>query len=150
MILTIFSALMGLFSSLVPDIFKYFQDKKDKAHELAIMDRQMEMAKLKHDERLEEIHVPENLAEIKALYGSIKTNIVWVDALNGCVRPIIALLMLSMYYIMQIMYFQILTSNPNIPAYVIIDVLWSDEDQAFLGYIMGFYFGGRNSKRKSS
>lgn len=138
------STLFGFLGSQIPHIWKYFQDIRDKEHELAIMDRQVEMSKLHHEERLEEINMPLEMGKLEAIYNT-KTNIPSVDALNGSVRPIIALGLFILYCIMQLAYGVIFVIDPNIPSYIKLDELLSDEDYSFLGVVIGYYFGSRKS-----
>jgi hypothetical protein len=55
--LTFFSALMGFLTSGLPSLLKFLQDRHDKAHELALLDRQLRMHELLQGQRLEELRV---------------------------------------------------------------------------------------------
>ena len=88
--LTLIGSLLGFVSSLFPDLLKLFRERQDRQHELAILDRQMEMMRSGHQQRLEEIQVQADIAESQALYKSaVPTGVKWVDALAGTVRPVI-------------------------------------------------------------
>src|SRR5437870_420358 len=71
--LTLLGSLLGFIGSLIPEFFKFFREKADRGHELNILDRQMELWKIQHTHRLEEIrgfgHIMEDIAEIRALYA---------------------------------------------------------------------------------
>ena len=76
---------------MLPKIFEFIQDRADRAHELAIIDRQMEQMKLGSALKLEEINAKADIAETKAIYkhdSSIKPA-TWVENLRGSVRPIV-------------------------------------------------------------
>ena len=41
--ITLIGSLLGFLTSAFPDLLKVYKDRSDRLHELAIMDRQMEM-----------------------------------------------------------------------------------------------------------
>ena len=55
MLTTLLGSILVFVTSVARDVVQYFQDRKDKAHELAILDRQIERDQVLHDQRLEEI-----------------------------------------------------------------------------------------------
>lgn len=139
-------SLLGFLSALFPEIIKLFKDHSDRKHELAIMDRQMEMQKLGHSQRLEEIQLSNDHAEIQALYTTYKTEIDWVDALNGTVRPIIAYAFFILYAVVKILSYSALPPSYLVPLAVVYDTLWTEEDAAIFAGIMSFYFGQRSMR----
>ena len=69
-----------------------FRERADRAHELAVLDRQMEQLRLGHTQRLEEIEVQGDIAESQALYkhdAALGGSSQWVDGLRASVRPLI-------------------------------------------------------------
>lgn len=131
--LALLGSLLGFVSSAVPDIFKIFQDKRDKAHELEILKLQMQQQAQGHNEKLEEIGANADIAEMQALYKTYSTGVTWVDALNGTVRPMIAYAFFVLYAVVKGMQFhQGLAWQ-----------LWTDEDQMIFSGIISFYFGSR-------
>ena len=93
--LTLLGSLLGFATSFAPKIFDFFQERADRAHELAMIDRQMEQMKLGSQLKLEEINAQADIAQAKAIYrhdSSIKSA-TWVDNLRGSVRPIITYLL---------------------------------------------------------
>lgn len=119
-------ALFGLFSSSVPSIFKFFTDRADKKHEIALLTLQMQSNKADSEGRIHEIEVQAAAAETTAIYKTYKTNIAWVDALNGSVRPTLAYAFFIAYACAKFYAFP-----------------WTDEDMAIFSAIITFYFGGR-------
>ena len=55
--LTLIGSALGFATSFVPRIFDMVDEWQDRKHELSMVDRQMQMAALKHEQRLEEINV---------------------------------------------------------------------------------------------
>lgn len=127
--ITLFGSLIGFFGSIIPDIVKIFQDRQDKRHELEILKLQIEREKTIHGQKLEAISQQADIAEAKVLYQTYKTEIKWVDALNGTVRPVIAYSFFFLYAFLKI---------------ELSDNLWSEEDQAIFAGIISFYFGQRS------
>ena len=105
--LTLLGALLGFFSSSFPEVLKFFNQKRDRAHELAIMDRQIELSKSGQVSRLEEVRLQAASAEQVALYqharrSNIKQTSLWVDALSSSVRPVITYAFFGLYGIIKV------------------------------------------------
>lgn len=139
---TLLSSLLGFFGAGFPALMQFFQDRSDKKHELEIMQLQIEMSKNKSADRLEEIKGVENVAEINSLYATYNTGIKWVDALNGTVRPAISYLLIILYCVVQYMYFHTMITTESLTP-MMLDYLWSDDDQALFAAIISYYFGSR-------
>lgn len=138
--ITLLSALLGFFTSAMPDFFRMYQDKQDKAHELIIMEKQMEMQKAGHSQRLEEINANADISEARALYKTYSTGIHWVDSLNGTVRPVLAYAFFLLYFTVKCMQFSMVPEEA-LPWQI--EILWSEEDRAIFAGIIAFYFGQR-------
>lgn len=121
--ITVLGALVGL----LPNLFKYFQDASDKKQELAIMQMQLQMMQTGLKERLQEVEVNAQVAQSTAIYNTIKTNIPWVDALNGVIRPLIAL---------------IYTTKVVCAIYSPETIQLVEHDYGIYACIIAFYFGG--------
>jgi hypothetical protein len=68
--LSIATAIIGFLGAFAPEIIKYFNTKRDQAHELEILKVQAEMQKEGHLEKMEEINANADIAESQALYQS--------------------------------------------------------------------------------
>lgn len=117
---------------MTPDIFRMLQDKADRRHELIIMQLQIEQQKSGHQSKLQEINTHANISEVRALYKTYKTDIKWVDALNGTVRPVIAYAFFGLYVFVKI-------QQANHTPWLI----WGESDEAIFAGIISFYFGQR-------
>ena len=125
--ITLLASLLGFISSTFPSFIKFWQDKSDKKHELAILEMQIEADKGKYKQKLEAINAYNDIELSKALYKTYHTGIHFVDALNGTVRPIIA-------YGFFILYSAIKFTK---------GLSWEAEDQAIFASVVSFYFGQR-------
>ena len=140
--LTLLGALLGFFSSSFPEVLKFFNQKRDRAHELAVMDKQIELSKSGQTSRLEEVRLQAESAEQVALYQHAQhSNIKWVDALAASVRPIITYAFFGLYGVIKVSQWLILTKTlPSAQSFVF---LWSPEDEALFAAVMSFWFGHR-------
>tara|TARA_R110002153_G_scaffold195163_2_gene348562 strand:- start:1000 stop:1434 length:435 start_codon:yes stop_codon:yes gene_type:complete len=137
--LTILGSLLGFGTSIFPSILEFFQDGKDKKHELAM---QATLAEL----NIREAEVSGELAnvamELKAEMESVKaahapmvmTGVGFIDGLRGSVRPICTYWFMALY------------SFSKYEAYVADGAMWTEWDQALLATILSFWFGDRMRK----
>jgi hypothetical protein len=150
-LITILASLLGFLGSSFPKLLGMFQDKQDKAQELAIMSVQLEMAKLNIQGQLKEINVQSNTDQMKILYQTYDSGIKWVDALNGAVRPIIAYAFFLTYLLTKTPAF-LLAIHDIYHGLQITSAtqyqLWSDNDSAIFAGIISFYFGSRGFMKK--
>lgn len=143
--LTLLGSLLGFISSLLPDVLKLWRDRGDKAHELAILDRQLHMQQVLHTQRLEEIRVQGQVVESTALYKHARfTGVKWVDALGGTVRPIITYAFFMLYMGVKIAQIYLLLNGTYDMRWAEILIgIWHEDDQALFAAVMSFWFGQR-------
>jgi hypothetical protein len=141
--IAILSALLGFFSSFVPEIFYFLKDKKDKEHELKLIDRQVEALKNGHSSRLEEIQIKADSEESKYLYQHAGMQIAgiasndnnhWINILSASVRPTITYTFFLLYALVKITSFI---------KYGLVSNVWNGEDQGIFCAVIGFWFGHR-------
>jgi hypothetical protein len=140
--LALLGSLAGFLSSLIPEIFNFIKDKRDKGHELEIIRLQIEASKAKTSSRLEEVKIHADSMDNRTVYNHAKPiGISWVDALSASVRPFITYSFFLLYIVIKV----IIVSNyhPNISL-----PIWSDEDQGLFSAIMCFWFGSRVFSRR--
>lgn len=129
---TLLGSLLGFLGALFPELMKLWRERMDKVHELAILDRQMELQKAGHDQRMEAIGAWADIAEMKEVYAHYTTHIPWVDALNGTVRPVLAYAFFLLYAYVK---WQQAVHTPW--------QIWQEDDRAIFAGIISFYFGQR-------
>jgi small neutral amino acid transporter SnatA (MarC family) len=143
--LSILGSILGFGSSLIPTLVKFFQDKKDKEHELKLLEIQMQMQAAGHTQRLEEINANADIEESKALYQSaqpILSGVRWVDAvisfMTSSVRPMITYAFFALYaWVKAAQYVKVKD----------VATIWSQEDMAIFCTIVSFWFGARTMQR---
>lgn len=146
--ITLLASIAGFFSSIVPEIIKYYKDINDKAHELNIYDRQLTQNQMAISTKLDEISVSKDLLEHNSLYNTYRTNIKWVDSLNGSVRPVLAYSFFMMYMFVKYMQYRVISASSHLIEYI--DIIWSVDDQAIFAGIISFYYGQRTFRKKWS
>lgn len=141
--LTLLGSFLGLLGSFVPEILKHLRDRFDKQHELALLDRQMELMKTNHHQRLQAIDALGDIYEAQVLYNHARpTRIPWVDALSGSVRPVITYVFFLLYGSVKVAQGFLLAHG--VPVAQILVHLWHPEDQALFAAVMSFWFGQRS------
>lgn len=139
--ITLLGSLLGFFSSAFPDVLKLFRDAQDRKHELKILELQMQQRAQGHLERLEEIEVNAETAQLQSLYQTYQTHIGWVDALNGTVRPVLAYAFFLLYAAVKGA--QLSGFLESVDVVSALPLVWGVEDQAIFAGIISFYFGQR-------
>ena len=166
--LSLFSTLGGLLISGLPKLLEFFQNKADQAHELRLMQMQMERELalaaqgFAAQERIEEIRSEQVAMETDARMTEaalahdekvLAKASRWVANYVGTVRPTVT----------YIFVFELVAINAFMAFYLwnqpgliqnIDDVLkyssliFSDDEMAMLGGIIGFWFGSRQWSKK--
>lgn len=166
--LSLISTLGGLLISGLPKLLDFFQDKQDKRHELELakMQTERELALAAQgfaaQARIEEIRTDQVAMEtdakmtVAALEHDQKVldrASTWVANYVGTVRPTVTYifvleLVLINFYLMYWGLSQpgLLKSVADIVAFA--DVVFSSDEMAMLGGIIGFWFGSRNWQKK--
>lgn len=166
--LSLFSTLGGLLISGLPKLLEFFQDKADKAHEANLMrlqmEREMQMAQLGFmaQERIEEIRTEQVAMQTEAQMteAALKHDQKvldkasrWVANYVGTVRPTVTyIFVLELVGInLWLCYFlwmnpQLIHSINDVLRYA--DVVFSADEMAMLGGILGYWFGSRGWSKK--
>lgn len=141
--ITLLGSLLGFFSAALPDFVKIWQDNREKAHQIELIKLQMGQDAALFRHKMEEIDAKADIEEAKSLYKTYKTNIYWVDALNGTVRPVLAYAFFLLYSYVKVMqiYFSDMSTFQGVMA------VWGQEDQAIFAGIISFYFGQRAMRK---
>jgi len=138
--LSLFSTLGGLLISGLPKLLEFFQNKDDQKHELALARVQVElqlqmMAQgFKAQERMEEIRTDQ-------------------IAMQGTVRPIVTYIFIFELCAINAWIAYYVYSRPSLVNNMddlirVTDVIFSGDEMAMLGGIIGFWFGSRSWAKK--
>lgn len=166
--LSLLSTLGGLLISGLPKLLEFFQNKADQKHELALAQIQTERelklaaAGFAAQVQLEEVRTEQVAMQTesdmvqgaqdhdKAVLAKAST---WVANYIGTVRPTVTyLFVLELLAINGFLCFYLwsnpglITSMDDVLRYA--DIIFSPDEMAMLGGIIGFWFGSRNWSKK--
>ena len=166
--LSLFSTLGGLLISGLPKLLEYFQDKFDKQHELKLAQMQTErelqmlergyIAQAKVEEiRTDQIAINADMEMTKAAYEHdakvLERAAPWVSSFVGTVRPVVTYLFVLELFVINVGIGIYVYNHPGLINSVddlikIATEIFSDDEMAMLGGIIGFWFGSRNWGKK--
>ena len=166
--LSLFSTLGGLLISGLPKLLDFFQNKDDQKHELALARVQVElqlqmMAQgFKAQERMEEIRTDQiamqtdaqmTEAALKHDEKIMEKASTWVVNFVGTVRPVVTYIFIFELCAINAWIAYYVYSRPSLVTNMddlirVTDVIFSSDEMAMLGGIIGFWFGSRSWSKK--
>jgi hypothetical protein len=173
--LSLLSTLGGLLISGLPKLLEYFQNKSDQKHELQLAKMQTERelqlaaAGFAAQARVEEIRTEQVAMQTQAQMAEVEADMVqgaqdhdkavlakastWVSSYVGTVRPtityifVIELVLINAFLCYYLwMNPGLITSMDDVLRYT--DIIFSPDEMAMLGGIIGFWFGSRGWTKK--
>jgi len=143
--ITLLASIAGFITSFIPELIKYFKDINDKKHELDILERQIQFNATNTSRAIQEIQISQDIQEQASLYSTYKTEIKWVDTLNGSVRPVLAYCFFLLYMGIKYLQYEAISSSAHTIEYL--EVIWNVDDQAIFAGIISFYYGHRTFRK---
>ena len=159
---SILSSILGFATAGLPSILGFFQQKGDQSHEREMARLQNEQAMAMAEkgfvaqEKVAAIELEGTYAETfaqerQALYEHdakiVSEASPWVKTLNASVRPIVAFTFVGLLLFVDIAGF-IWAVNTVGFSREAMDVIFSSDEMAIVGSIIGFYFGARTWEKK--
>ena len=145
--LSLLGSLLGFGTSFLPKVLEFFQDKRDKAHELAMIAAQTDAQVRLEGVRLEAMNVEADIRETEALLhhdtALNKRASQWVVNFSALIRPSVAFLLFGELFILT---FLLATDSIDQPLY---QTIWNEPMQAVFSTVIAFYFGSRSFNRKN-
>lgn len=166
--LSLFSTLGGLLISGLPKLLEFFQNKADQKHELALAKMQTERelqlaaagfaAQAKMEEiRSDQIAMQTEAQMTVAAYDHDKAVLQkaagWVSSYVGTVRPTVTYLFILELIAINAAIAWFAFNQPGLVKNIddlirVTSVIFSDDEMAMLGGIVGFWFGSRQWSKK--
>jgi hypothetical protein len=166
--LSLFSTLGGLLISGLPKLLDFFQNKDDQRHELALarvqveLQLQMAAAGFAAQQRMEEIRTDQIAMQTDAemtvaAYDHDKQILekasTWVASYIGTVRPTVTYIFILELCAINAWLAYYIYSNPQLVVNMddlirVSDIIFSSDEMAMLGGIIGFWFGSRSWSKK--
>ena len=174
--LALLGSILGFFSSSLPNILDYFQDKSDKKHELAMMAKTAEIEKdkaihlaeiksssdarretydLKRHEMAHDLSVFEALNKQSEMLNNrdAPTGDKWIDFIRASVRPFITYWWMLLYTGLKVATVYYVVVDPTASQLPLIEklrLIWTEDDIAVFATIVTFWFGHKmNAKHKN-
>ena len=150
--ITLIGSLIGFAGSALPKVFDMVDDWQNRKHELAMMDRQIEAAKLAHTQKIEALNIEADISESKSLYKhdqSMKST-GFMGGLRASVRPVLTYLFFTLFALIKgtALYGLIYTNGVDWELAVM--TLWDEATQGIFAAIISFWFGSRALQRSRS
>ena len=159
---TLLTTVVSFLTGGLPSILKFFQDKSDQSHELAMaqlqMERELKMAEAGY---LAQAHIEEIKTEQVAIQSATQERVAlyqhdieigkgastWVINARAMVRPTITygLFFLLVFVDMFGFYYAISTGVEFVTA---MDQLWDDDTQTIWASVVSFWFGTQAFSKK--
>jgi hypothetical protein len=166
--LSLISTLGGLLISGLPKLLEYFQNKADQKHELALAhvqtERELQLAAagFAAQARVEEIRTEQvamqtdaqmTEAALKHDEKVLEKASKWVANYVGTVRPTVTYIFVFELVAINVFMCFYLWNHPHLIGSIddviqYSDLLFSSDEMAMLGGIIGFWFGSRNWGKK--
>jgi hypothetical protein len=173
--LSLISTLGGLLISGLPKLLEHFQNKADQKHELALARVQTERelalaaAGFAAQARVEEIRTEQVAMQTQAQIAEAEAGMVqgaqdhdkavlakastWVANYIGTVRPTVTYIFVIELVCINIFLCYYLYTNPGMISSMddvlrYADIIFSPDEMAMLGGIIGFWFGSRTWSKK--
>jgi len=166
--LSLFSTLGGLLISGLPKLLDYFQNKADQKHELALAqvqtERELQLAAQGFiaQQKVEEIRTDQiamqtdaqmTEAALKHDEKVLEMASTWVANYVGTVRPTVTYIFVLELCAINAWIAYYIYSRPSLVTSMddllrLTDVIFSADEMAMLGGILGFWFGSRTWAKK--
>ena len=166
--LSLFSTLGGLLISGLPKLLDFFQNRADQKHELALSRIQVEMQLqmmaqgFAAQERMEEIRTDQVAMQSEAQMTEaalkhdekvLEKASQWVANYVGTVRPTVTYIFVFELCAINAWIAYYIYSRPSLVMSVddlirLSDIIFSTDEMAMLGGIIGFWFGSRGWAKK--
>ena len=166
--LSLFSTLGGLLISGLPKLLDFFQNKADQKHELALANIQVQMQLqmmaqgFAAQERMEEIRTDQVAMQSEAQMTEaalkhdekvLEKASQWVANYVGTVRPTVTYIFVFELCAINAWIAYYIYSRPSLVMNMddlirLSDIIFSTDEMAMLGGIIGFWFGSRGWAKK--
>ena len=154
MLETLLGGVFGGLLRLAPEVFKIFDKKNERKHELAMLNAEMEFARMKGEIVMRQteaaISVEEMSAIGKAFQEQSKTAQAagkFVAAISALVRPTITYAFVGAYFMVKVASYLIAVEQGGAWKEVLLS-LWNQDDVTIMFTIISFWFVSRTYERK--
>jgi hypothetical protein len=146
-------SLFGGLFRLAPEVFKFFDRKDERAHELKMFTLQTDLEKMRGTFRMEEKYVEHSATQLDAIAAAMKQQgeadkraWKWVASLSALVRPSITYVLFGLYVAFKVTMI-VYAMDSGAPWYEVIRENWTADDFAMLNMVITFWFVNRTLEK---
>lgn len=154
----VLGSLLGGVFRLAPEFLKWLDRKNERAHELAMFDRQCQLEQARGDQKLAEIGAQRDLAidsgVISALQAALnqQTDMVkaaggWVASLSASVRPMMTYYLLALYGAVKTAS-MILATDAGGSVAEVLTQHWTADDMTLLCGVVNYWIMDRTLAKR--
>jgi hypothetical protein len=147
---TLGGGLLGGAMRFAPELLKFFSGKRDQAHELAMLDREMQFANLRGEQEMRRADAAMGIAELAAMGEALKEQGEtaraaggFVAALSALVRPMVTYWLLLMYTVVKAVSIMMAIDAGSDWKEVLLQS-WGESDMSMLSLVISFWFVSRS------
>lgn len=155
MVETLLGGVFGGLLRLAPEVLKLFDRANERKHELALLNAEMEFAKVKGEIAMRQTEAAMAVEELdtigEAFKEQSKTAIAagwFIAAVSALVRPLITYMFVGAYFAVKLATYLLAMEQGGNWKDVILS-LWTQDDVTILFMIISFWFVGRVWERQS-
>jgi hypothetical protein len=152
---TLLGGVFGGVLRLAPEVFKIFDKKNERAHELAMINAEMEFAKIRGEIAMRQVEATMTMAEMDTMAEAFKEQSrtaqaagKFVSAISALVRPTVTYAFLGLYAAVKVAAFMIAIQQNGDWKEVLI-TMWGSDDLAVFNMVISFWFVGRVYERSN-
>lgn len=154
MLETFLGGLFGGVLRLAPEVFKLFDRANERKHELAMVNAEMEFAKIKGEIAMRQTEAVMTRAELDAIGEAFKEqsetakNAGWfVSAISALVRPTVTYAFVIAYFAVKLASY-LLALEQGGDWREVITRLWTEDDVTIFFSILSFWFVSRTIEKR--
>jgi hypothetical protein len=155
MIETLLGGLFGGLLRLAPELIKTFDRGNERKHELAMLNAEMEFARVKGDIAMRQTEATMTISELNTMAEAIKEQSTtaqaagwFIAAISALVRPAITYAFVGAYFTVKVVSYLIALDQGGEWREVLIN-LWNQDDVTIMFMIISFWFVGRSLDRNN-
>jgi len=153
MLETLLGGVFGGVLRLAPEVFKIFDKKNERSHELAMLNAEMEFTRLRGEIAMRQTEAAMTVAELDTMAEAFKEQSRtasnagrFVSAISALVRPFVTYLFVFLFAAVKVAGYLIALQQGGEWKTVLVE-LWGVDDMAVLNMILSFWFVGRVYER---
>jgi len=138
-----------------PEALKFFDQKNERKHELAMLDAEMRFAQVKGEIAMRQTEAQMQVAEIAAMTEAIKEQSAtaqaagqFVAAISALVRPLITYIFVLLYVSVKVVGYSLAVAQGGDWKELLV-ASWTEEDMSTMTMLLTFWFTGRIFERSN-